>query len=186
MARARQVPGHRPNLVFERVSLRKRERLSGLVGRENRRARPRCGDAWNGEPAAELDDPEPAERQPVDLIRERHAASPQNRPVRRDRRPFHPVHIGQLGRLARLADPQGTARQLDGSDDQLVEHRLDSTLTAWIPDRFGATMVRPRGSRKPARERSRLWRWVLSGSTKIREPGACPALSLSGAGPLLD
>jgi hypothetical protein len=58
----------------------------------------------------------------LELARERHAASPQHRPVRHERRPLDGAVVGQFGGFGRLEHAQGAARQLDRLLDELILH----------------------------------------------------------------
>ena len=67
---------------------------------------------------------------PVELARERHAASPEHGPVRRDRRPLDGARVRQLGGLVGLQHAELAARQLDRLTDQLVGHAR-ATGSSW-------------------------------------------------------
>jgi hypothetical protein len=107
-----------------RVAPDERERFSACVRGEHGRPRAGGGDARYGEPAAELDDAQAAERHAVELARERHAAAPKDGPVRRDRRPFDRARVRQRGGLLRLQQAELTARQLDRLADELFARYL--------------------------------------------------------------
>ena len=63
-----------------------------------------------------------AKRDAVELGRERHAAAPENRPGRRDRRPIRRARVRELGGLLRLQQAKLTARQVDRLADELFGH----------------------------------------------------------------
>jgi hypothetical protein len=106
-----------------RVARDKRERLATGIRGQHARARAGCRDARHGEPAAELDHAQAAQRQVVQLARQRLAAAPQNGPVRRERRPLDSPRVRQLSGFLRLQQTELAARQLDRLADELVVHR---------------------------------------------------------------
>jgi len=63
-----------------------------------------------------------AKRDAVELGRERHAAAPENRPGRRDRRAIRRARVRELGGLLRLQQAKLTARQVDRLADELFGH----------------------------------------------------------------
>ena len=58
----------------------------------------------------------------VELARERHAAAPEDGPVRRHRRPFDRAGVWQQGGVLRLQHAELPARQVDRPADELFEH----------------------------------------------------------------
>ncbi|HZO49415.1 MAG TPA: hypothetical protein VFB26_04645 [Gaiellaceae bacterium] len=101
------VPAQRrrlqPHAVARGVLAQELERVLGPVGREHPRPAHRRGERRQPQPAAELEQPQAAERTQLQVARERHSARPDLRPVGQELVPGERVFADERLRSGRTA-----------------------------------------------------------------------------------